>query len=289
MRLTLILAALALTLPAYADDWGNAATQPADAATTQPAAKRGDTVKERKTGDGFDLPPVGRKWFGDGLKIGFANDAIGKTPEEAFQGSARLVKTLEKSKKAAEMALAKDDKRPLTMPYYVLNKFGADYVGFALLDGRIVALDVRWKWFTPSLQNQINTVLEEAHVKGTRGPDAEWYGFSSNGSQFFKNTTGNQPAPAYLEIKPSWNGLFCRMGPKPDGHKEKQVAIETFMISNRCNHSTAGTDDKGEFVILSAPDMESLLEDRTPKYVDKFKVYVKDGKAVTWSEIKSER
>jgi hypothetical protein len=53
----------------------------------------------------------------------------------------------------------------------------------------------------------------------------------------------------------------------------------------QCNRKWPGRDDRGDYYILDQPDPTDRADDLATPHVQKYKVYVKDDKAVSLEEI----
>ncbi len=227
----------------------------------------------RLTGDGIELPEAASyRWYGQRVSLPVWNDPLGKTPEEVF-GSAATVRTLEKSMELARAQVDPTDHRPLTLPYFVIGQWGADYIGFSLFEGRIYRLEVRFKSTTgPQFDGLI-----QAFKTAKLGPDSQpgTRGYAADVPE--KWVAGR---PVVFRIDPTWKYLFPQQFTFVPGMSMKDVLDGT-----QCNRKWPGRDDGGDFYILDQPDPTDRADDPATPHVQKFKVYVKDDKAVSIEKI----
>ena len=226
----------------------------------------------RLTSDGIELPETASyRWYGQGVSLPIWNDPLGKTPEEVFGSVA--VRTLEKSGELAQAQIDPADTRPLTLPYFVIGQWGADYVGFSLFEGRIYRLDVRFK----SPTEAEFAALAQAFKTAKLGPDSqlETRGYAAEIPE--KWIAGR---PAVFRLEPTWKYLFPQEFTFTPGMTVTQVLDGT-----QCNRKWPGRDDRGEFYILDQPNPTDRADDPATPHVEKFKVYVKDDKVVSIEEI----
>ncbi len=271
------------------------ATQPADAPATvdepgkPPVTKTKAQAAEpakRETADGLELPPVvaEKRWYGEDLYMPMMKDPIGRKPEEVF-GFSKAIRTLEKSEKLAKSKVNPHDVRPLTMPYFVTDKFGASYVGFNLLDGRIYQMELRYQkqWNASEwdiLEKEATRQYEIRQAKDRLSPT--YYGYRAENLVMGAPTSyivraGVHPRPLLRKLgennPPSIRNAIQERKPQL-GWKIEQV-----MAALNCLSRTEGSDENGKFYILARVDEDQRLvgELSTVKVA---KAYVVDDKVV---------
>lgn len=235
----------------------------------------GTPQAKRLTGDGVELPVTASyRWYGDQVKLPLWGDPLGKTPEEVF-GSAAAVYTLEKSKAVAEGLLGAADKRALTLPYFVKDKWGAEYVGFSLFEGRIYRLEVRFKAPTAEQVEAVNKAFAAAKL----GPKSQ---LATKG--YAAEVPGNWAAGqgAVFRLDPTWKYLFPQEFTFAPGMEMRDV-----MNGTQTNRKWLHKDAGGDYYILDQPNPTERADDPETPHVDKYKVYVKDDKAVSLEEIET--
>lgn len=258
---TPLVAALLLVLPAVLQADPPAAT-PAQASPAK-----------RLTGDGVELPvTASHRWYGHKVGLPVWDDPTGKTPEEVF-GSTGAIRTLEKSRELAEAQVDPADKRPLTLPYFVAGQWGADYVGFSLFEGRIYRLEVRFKSTT---EPQFDALVQ-AFKTAKLGPDSQLQTRGYAAEVPAKWIAGR---PMVFRLEPTWKYIFPQQFTFTPGMTVTQV-----MDGTQCNRRWPGHDERGDYYILDQPNPTDRADDPATPHVKKFKVYVKDDKAVSLEKI----
>lgn len=237
-----------------------------------PVVLRADPAP-RLTGDGVELPvTASHRWYGQRVGLPIWNDPTGKTPEEVF-GSAAAVRTLEKSRELALSHVDPADGRALTLPYFVLGQFGANYVGFSLFEGRIYRFEVRFKSMTEPEFDGVVQAFKTAKL----GPDSqlETRGYAAEVPA--KWVAGR---PVVFRLEPTWKYIFPQEFTFAPGMSMTEV-----MDGTQCNRKWAGKDERGDFYILDQPNPVERADDPATPHVKKFKVYVKDEKAVSIEKV----
>lgn len=231
------------------------------------------TPAKRLTGDGVELPETASyRWYGQHVNLPIWNDPLGKTPEEVF-GSTAAIRTLEKSAELAQSQLDPDDRRPLTLPYFVTGQWGADYIGFSLFEGRIYRLEVRFKSTTEPQFDTLVQAFKTARLGPDSQPDTRGYA-----AEVPEKWTVDRPV--VFRLDPTWKYLFPQQFTFAPGMSMTEVLDGT-----QCNRKWPGHDNRGDYYILDQPYSTDRADDPSTPHLQKFKVYVKDDKAVSLEEL----
>jgi len=251
----------------------NASSQPAAKTESQPTTQ---AESKRMTRDGVELPlAASHRWYGAKFTLPSWQDPIGKTPEDLF-GNPPAVYTLQQSAFVARRAISPNDFTPPTLPYFALNQWGADYIGFSLFEGRIYRLEVRYKNINKAQYDAIVAAFYATRPAGK--PESVTGKYAVTPAAFPKNAATTN---CTLRFDPTWQYLFPENWTFAPG-----MSIKECMDGSQCSRKRPARDAQGEHYILSKPQTPQSADRDDTVYIDVYKVYMSGEKAVSMVEIK---